>query len=88
MVAVWSTTILRRPVAAMASRSTSITASLPELVNRLVLVRKRHRLELTALPSNGIRHRAVAVAVDQRGVVEQQIGTLITINVHQHLPVR
>jgi hypothetical protein len=28
------------------------------------------------------------VAVDQRGVVEQQIGTLITINVHQHLPVR
>jgi hypothetical protein len=54
----------------------------------LVLVRERHRLKLAALPGNGLCHRAVAVALEQRGVVEQQVGPLITVHVHQHQPVR
>lgn len=54
----------------------------------LVLIREGHRLKLAALPGNGLRHPAVAVAVDQRGVAEQQVGALIAVHVHQHRPVR
>ena len=53
-----------------------------------VLVRERDLLELAALPGNGIHDRTVAVAVDQRGVVEQQVGSLIAVRVYQHRAVR
>jgi hypothetical protein len=49
---------------------------------------ERHRLKLAALPGDGLWHRAIAVAVDQSGVVEQQAGALITVHVRQYRSVR